>query len=274
MPKISESSLVFLDVETTGLSPAIGDRVVEIALIACRGRQRARQVSRLVNPQVPIPLDAQRIHQIRDEDVADCPGFGVFASDVASTIANRWLVGHNLRFDIGFVAMELALAGKRAAPVGCFDTCQIARAVWDLPDYRLDTLARHLGLRPRRLHRALDDAAATQRLFELAVRELGGNSHVSTEQLAALHSNLPLWPTGADKMLPPPIYDALTTGQSVRVRYVHGSAGRSARTIWPVACFTVGRHAYVKARCDLAGEVRTFRVDRIRCTDKCAIRRQ
>jgi len=272
VPRISESNLVFLDVETTGLSPAAGDRIVEIALVACRGRRRIGQFSRLVNPGAPIPREVQQIHRIRDCDVAGCPGFHVLADQVAARVHKRWLVGHNLRFDIGFVAMELSLAGIRATPAGCFDTCQIARAVWDLSDYRLPTLTRYLGLRPRRLHRALNDAAAARRVFDLAVQELGGFGNVTTEQLAALHSYQPLWPAPAEDSLPPLLYDALTTGQSVRVRYVHGNGSGAVRTIRPVACFTVGRHAYVKARCGLAGELRTFRVDQIACAGRCAVR--
>lgn len=161
-----------------------------------------------------------------------------------------------------------------AQPAGCFDTCQIARAVWDLSDYRLHTLTRHLGLRPRRLHRALNDAIAARRVFDLAVQELGGFGNVTTEQLAALHNCQPLWPAPAEESLPPLLYDALTTGQSVHIRYVNGHGGGAVRTIRPVACFTVGRHAYVKARCGLAGELRTFRVDQIACTGRCSARRR
>lgn len=274
MPKLSESNLVFVDVETTGLSPAVGDRIVEIALITCRGGRKAGRMSRLVNPGVPIPREVQQIHQIRDSDVAGCPRFDVLADDVARRIQNRWLVGHNLRFDIGFVAMELALAGKQATPAGCFDTRQIARAVWDLPDYRLDTLTAYLGLGPRRLHRAMNDAATMREVFDFAVQELGGTGNVSTEQLAALHNYQPQWPAGAEESLPPLLYDALATGQSVRVRYADGNGAGSVRTIRPVACFAVGRHTYIKARCALVGELRTFRVDRIMLVGKSAIRKQ
>lgn len=75
MPKISRCNLVFLDVETTGLSPALGDRVVEIALITGRGTRQLRRLARLVNPGLPIPPEVQRIHGITDRHVAACPGF-------------------------------------------------------------------------------------------------------------------------------------------------------------------------------------------------------
>lgn len=63
--------------------------------------------------------------------------------------------------------------------------------------------------------------------------------------------------------MPPLLYDALTTGRSVRICYVNGNAAGSERTIRPVACFAVGRYAYLKAHCAYAGELRTFRLDRI-----------
>lgn len=260
VPTINKSNLVFLDVETTGLSPAVGDRIVEIALIACRGGRITARMSRLVNPGMPIPPEVQRIHGITDTHVANQPGFSEIASKVARLIDGAWLIGHCVRFDVGFLAMELALAGQKVRLAGCLDTCQLARAAWDMPDYRLDTLAEHLGLRSGPSHRAGSDAAVTRRVFERVVRQLGES--VSITQLRALHDYPPQWPV-PEQSLPAYLYDALTAGQPIQISYVNGTGGPSVRTIRPVACFACGSWTYLRAHCQQAGELRTFRLDRI-----------
>jgi DNA polymerase III epsilon subunit-like protein len=70
--------------------------------------------------------------------------------------------------------MEMALAGYRVEPAGCLDTCQLAAAAFELPDYRLDTLTAALGIQRKAKHRALDDALATQTVFDLTVEERSG----------------------------------------------------------------------------------------------------
>jgi len=65
------------------------------------------------------------------------------------------------------------------------------------------------------------------------------------------------------KLLPGPLYDALTGGQPIAIRYVNGDGKASLRMIRPFTCFPVGRHVYVKAHCSETEEMRTFRLDRI-----------
>lgn len=102
MTMLSETKLVFLDVETTGLSPAMGDRVVELGMIICQGTTEINRSSHLINPGRPIPWDAQRVHGISDQDVSECPPFREIAGKVESTLVDSWVVGHNVRFDTGF----------------------------------------------------------------------------------------------------------------------------------------------------------------------------
>ena len=124
MTMLSETKLVFLDVETTGLSPAMGDRVVELGLIACQGATEISRSSHLINPGRPIPSDAHRVHGISDTDVSSCSPFKEIAEEIESTLVDSWIVGHNVRFDTGFIAMELQQADCSQVPLGCLDTCR------------------------------------------------------------------------------------------------------------------------------------------------------
>jgi DNA polymerase III epsilon subunit-like protein len=260
---LTDANLVFLDIETTGLSPAMGDRIVEIGMIMCQPNRKAQRASQLINPQRPIPVDAQRIHGIRDEDVADSPTFDAVAGRVCSALRESWIIGHNTRFDVGFLAMEMALAGRSGEPAGCLDTCQLTGAIWDLPNYQLDTVAASLGMPRSEVHRAFGDALAAKTIFDRIVEELGGPTKVSLSDLQALHKYVPVWPVDPRRSLPGPLYDALTSGRPISIRYVNGDGVASLREIRPFACFPAGRHLYIRADCRQAGELRTFRLDRI-----------
>lgn len=72
----------------------------------------------------PIPWDAQQVHRISDQDVSQCPPFKKIAEEVESTLVDSRVVGHNVRFDTGFIAMELQQADCSQVPLGCLDTCR------------------------------------------------------------------------------------------------------------------------------------------------------
>ena len=119
MTSLDSTRLVFLDVETTGLSPAMGDRVVELGMIICQGPTEISPSSHLINPGRPIPWDAHGVHGISDQDVSQHPPFKEIAGKVESPLVDSWLVGHNVRFDAGFMAMELQQAGGSVVLLGC-----------------------------------------------------------------------------------------------------------------------------------------------------------
>ncbi len=263
MTMLSETKLVFLDVETTGLSPAMGDRVVELGMIACRGATEISRSSHLINLGRPIPWDAQQVHGISDQDVANSPPFKEIAEEIESTLVDSWIVGHNVRFDTGFIAMELQQAGCSVVPLGCLDTCQLTSALWGFHNYKLETVVNALGIPTTRLHRALDDAFVTREIFHRVIRELGGWNAVTVDDLMRLHRYEPSWPSDPKMDLPKPLYDALTNGSSLSIRYVNAEGQSSSRVIRPETSFASGQYTYIRAFCEKSSEVRTFRLDRI-----------
>ena len=220
---IAEAKLTFLDVETTGLSPAMGDRIVEIGIVTCQGQEQVGRVSQLLNPCRPIPAIANQVHGIADADVADCPTFDAIACEVAAAFESSWIIGHHVRFDVGFVAMELGSAECTTRPAGCLDTCQLAKALWTLPDYQLSTVTHKLELHADRQHRAYDDAQACRAVFDRIIDELGGWQNVTIDNLRALHTSQPAWPDDPRHGLPSQLYDALANGSELRIRYFNGN---------------------------------------------------
>ncbi|MDR1103579.1 MAG: 3'-5' exonuclease [Tannerella sp.] len=103
--------LVFFDLETTGINIS-KDRIVEISILKILSNGKEESKTRRINPEMPIPADATKIHGITDEDVKDCPTFKAIAKSLAALIEGCDLAGFNSnRFDIPLLAEEFLRAG-------------------------------------------------------------------------------------------------------------------------------------------------------------------
>jgi DNA polymerase III epsilon subunit family exonuclease len=96
-------SLAFLDVETTGLRPSLGDRVVEVAVVRARGSVELARFASLVNPQRPLNPEATRVNGITPTMVADAPTFPDLLDQLLLLIEDAVLVCHNAPFDLSFL---------------------------------------------------------------------------------------------------------------------------------------------------------------------------
>ena len=158
---------VAVDVETTGLDPARGDRVISVGCVELVKRQfTGRTFHRLVNPQRSIPAESTRIHGITDAEVEGQPLFAELAAEFLDFVRDAHLLGHNLAFDQGFLDEELRRAKKAeklADICGLTCTLKMARARYPTQRNNLDALCRRLGVASadRGYHDALEDARLT-----------------------------------------------------------------------------------------------------------------
>lgn len=103
--------ICFFDLETTGVDVA-KDRIVEIAIVKVYPNGNKESKSWLVNPTIPIPLQAAIVHGITDEKVKNEPTFKELAPQIYAIIKDSDLAGFNSdRFDIPLLAEELLRAG-------------------------------------------------------------------------------------------------------------------------------------------------------------------
>jgi len=146
-----------LDVETTGLKPEQGDKIVQIAvtLLDARGVVE-RTWSTLVDPRRdPGPT---HVHGITAERLVGAPTFDQVAPSLAALLGDRVFVAHNARFDWTFVAAEMAAAGVPLRVQDRLCTWRLAKRL-QLPveNLQLATLAAHWGIDQVRAHDAVDD---------------------------------------------------------------------------------------------------------------------
>lgn len=158
-----------LDVETTGLRPEAGDKVVQVAvtLLDARGVVE-RSWSTLVDPlRDPGPV---HVHGITSERLLGAPTFAQVAPTLAGLLEGRVFVAHNARFDWAFVSAEMRAAGVRLPVRDQLCTWRLAqRLALPVPNLKLATLAAHWGIEQIRPHDAVDD---TRVLVEVLREEL------------------------------------------------------------------------------------------------------
>ena len=151
---------VALDIETTGLSPETDD-VIEVGAVKFRREETIDTFHSFVNPHRVLSRFTKQHTGIKQKDVDSAPQFSHIARDLLTFLGNEALVGHNLTFDLGFLANNgLVLPNPKC------DTWDLAFVL--LPEgreYALGKLAASLGINHPRPHRALEDAKVTNKVF-------------------------------------------------------------------------------------------------------------
>lgn len=177
---------IVMDTETTGLDPANGDRIVEIgALELVNLVPTGRVYHQYINPRMAMPAEAQAIHGISDEDLADKPVFEDVGQAFLDFIEGGTLVIHNAPFDIKFLNAELGRIGlKTLALPDVVDTLQIARTRFPGAQNSLDGLCRRFGIdtSKRVKHGALLDSEI---LADVYLELSGGRQSALTMDVAS-----------------------------------------------------------------------------------------
>ncbi|HUF20168.1 MAG TPA: DUF294 nucleotidyltransferase-like domain-containing protein [Burkholderiales bacterium] len=171
---LSALPIVVLDLETTGLDVR-HDRIVQVGAVAMRGPRilDASRLNQMIDPGVPIPASATRIHGLSDADVAGAPRFAVYAETLCAALSGCAVVGHNIAFDLAVLRHEAARAGIPWHDPPALDVALLVGALEpSLPDLGLETVTRLLGVTIHGRHCALGDALATAEAFAALVPRL------------------------------------------------------------------------------------------------------
>ncbi len=165
---------IVLDTETTGLSPATGDRLVEIGCVELINHiPSGRHYHVYINPERSMPEEAFRVHGLSDDFLRDKPLFKAVAEDFLAFIGDAQLIIHNASFDMGFLNAELERIGRRPLTNPVLDTVMLAREKHPGARVSLDAMCKHYGIdnSRRTLHGALLDSEI---LAEVYLELIGG----------------------------------------------------------------------------------------------------
>ena len=180
-----------IDVETTGLRP-LQHRIIEIAAIRYRAGAEAERFEMLLQPDRSVPSVITRLTGIRDVDLEDAAHFRDIADPLLDFLGDDLLVGHNVGFDLSFIAGEFKRLGRPALANNRFDTLSAAnRLLTGLRRKNLGKLAEHLEVPLSTQHRGGSDARMTAGVaFRLA--EIAASKGITTpEAFLALGAPMP-----------------------------------------------------------------------------------
>ena len=184
---------IFLDTETTGLSPESGDRIIEIGCVELVNRRRTdRTLHFYVNPERPNSIDAFKVHGLSDEFLADKPLFAHVVDELIEFVRGAEIVIHNAAFDVGFLDAELRRIGRPPFvmhEVRVTDSLSMARDTFPGKANSLDALCKRLEVNnsARDLHGALLDAGL---LAEVYIRMTRGQDSLVIDAADALAADL------------------------------------------------------------------------------------
>lgn len=202
---------IAFDTETTGLSPADGDRVIEIGAVELINHiPTGRTFRRLINPGRPVSEATIRITGITDADLNDKPPFEHpdIVDAFLSFLGGATLVAHNAAFDRGFLNAELARCGRPPIPDDRWiDTVAIARKRFPGAPASLDALCKRfdISLESRSFHGALLDS---QLLASVYLELLGGRARAFSFDAANDQEGRPVRPPALQR--PKPLVSSAT----------------------------------------------------------------
>lgn len=219
------STLLALDTETTGIDPET-DRLITVAIGRSAGPGDWSLIENsLVNPGVPIPAEATKVHGITDDQAADgADPVEVLESvlEVLTQAAERRvpIVGHNLAYDLTLLDREMRRHGLDGLPDGllCLDTMVIFRRFdYTTGGRSLSALAEKYGI-GFPAHNAERDALASLRLLHIIARD---NDLLPLAPIDALQTRQAEW------------HRAYVTAAEER-RRANGGEPREISTDWPM----------------------------------------
>ena len=170
---LKDLDFVVVDVEATGAKTP-PNRLIELGAYRIRGGRIVDKFMSLVNPEIPIPRFVASLTGISNEMVRNAPVFADVAPQWLDFVSDSVLVAHNAPFDTSFLNHEVSRVypGHRMVNPHLCTVRLSRRALPDLSNHRLDTIATHFSIPIASRHRAGSDALATAEIFILLLTEL------------------------------------------------------------------------------------------------------
>ncbi|MBR4355850.1 MAG: 3'-5' exonuclease [Elusimicrobiaceae bacterium] len=181
--ELSDLKFACLDTETTGLSPAGGGKICEIAVSVSQNGRHVEEFSTLLNPGIPMSPEVIAIHGITNEMVKQAPSFADILPRLLGILDGCVLVAHNADFDLSFLRAEFESCGVNFPPYPVIDTLKLARKSGQFERNRLGLIAQQLGISCEGWHRAMADTKMAEQIFYYFLTTLNQHGVHTLEQL-------------------------------------------------------------------------------------------
>lgn len=267
MPRdIEEIEFTVFDTETTGLDPAYGDRIVEIAAIRLKNSRQLAKFETLVNPGRQVSEAAFRVNHITDEMLRDAPGMAAVMPEFLDFIKGSCLCSYNATFDLGFLNKELQLLGRgHLEGISVVDLLKMARRlIPGLERYSLSFVTEKLGIKFEQKHRALSDVELSLKLFTKLTDMLKAKGIEDFLNFTSLFSVNGHFLGNIINQRISEIQEAIDLGVRLKIRYLASSSAQvTERQVIPKEIRQDKGRSYLVGYCCLRKEERAFRLDNI-----------
>ena len=263
---IDEVEFTIFDTETTGLDPSSGDRIVEIAGIRFRGRDKIADFQTLVNPHRHISSAAFEVNKITQGMLESAPETAQVLPKFMDFVKDSCLCSYNSAFDMQFLNNELRLAGQAFPPANAVaDILKMARRILPgLERYSLWFVASKLGIKSGQKHRAFSDVELTLGVFNRLKEMMAAKGITDFTSFLGLFGMNPRLLEDINNQKLAKIQEAMGLGVKLKIKYISSSsAAVSERDIIPKEIRQDKDKSYLVGYCCLRNEERTFRIDGI-----------
>lgn len=196
----SKLPIVAIDLETTGVDVKTA-KIIEISIV--RGLEDGAHVTQRLNPGVPIPSGASKVHGIHDADVADCPLFADVCQSFLPLLKGVVLTGFNLiSYDVPLLTNEYARVGitwPEGGDVDIIDTHYIFKK--REPRTLSKAVEYYLGRDHDGAHGAYADARASLEILHAQVAKYDDLPGDIDDLIGAVHGPDPSWVDSAGKLV-------------------------------------------------------------------------
>jgi DNA polymerase-3 subunit epsilon len=183
--------LVFLDIETTGTSPATGSSITEIGALRIENDKIVATFNQLLNPGQHVPSFITRMTGISDDMLWDAPDFRAIANDLDLLLDDAIFIAHNVSFDYNFIKAAYRAIGN-TFNMDRMCTARLSRRLYpDQPRHNLDTIIARHGFTVTNRHRAFDDAKVLYEFYQKAISDHGLAAYAAMDHLTT-HSRTSL----------------------------------------------------------------------------------
>ncbi|MEI7972977.1 MAG: exonuclease domain-containing protein [Bdellovibrio sp.] len=256
-----DQTFVAFDLETTGAYPLTSE-IVELGAVKWAGGKLIDELQFMVRPQKAMSDFIIGIHGISNEMVADKKRIAEELPRFREFIQGSILLAHHAAFDMGFLAVELEAEVLPTVKALC--TSRLGRAlIRGTPNHKLQTLVRHFGIDPGRVHRAADDARSC---LEVALRIFTQLGEVSVQEIARQMQGFYEWKDFSIQQAPPLqkiLSQAIHEESDVEFVYLGGSLKGKLRRATPLGLVRSPEGDWMPAICHIDRAEKRFYFDKI-----------
>ncbi len=262
---INEVEFTIFDTETTGLEPESGDRIVEIAGVRVKGKEKIAEFQALVNPHRPVSSAAFEVNKITPDMLKDAPEPSEVLPKFLDFIQGTCICSYNAAFDVEFLKNELKLIGRDFPKNEVVDILKMSRRIMPMLErHSLWFVSQRLGIKASQMHRALSDVELTLEVFNKFNEMLEAKGVTGFKNFLGLFGLNSRSLDDINNQKIAEIQEAINLGVKIKIKYLSSiDASVTEREVTPKEIRKERGRDYLVGFCSLRNQERTFRIDGI-----------